>query len=469
MEQDPKKVQFDRFSADLPEDVKKAVWDLLECPDFDRKLSPENGQLKVEIDSGTACIRVLTLYDVSGVPEGADELRFESLIKRRDEYRLVGEAEDYSAGETKLFTIRFSRAEVDTKVCRVRSPWPDCSPWETLVFTAFQLTEKYRISEALFNSGEMALLPLLEEMARLSHYADPEEPGSGAAYPQFRKLLEAYGGTELLPILEKLEQSDQFPKKGRCLQKLFAKLNTVRYEPLFRNIWDRIAASQQDYPTRAQILLAEDKLTDLRSRIHSLMKLYGYCGAYPDYYKNTSIKGIRLAESYGMDYFVVGEKNVISHIRVNEVFTDRMCLELICGTQVLKKNQERGDYLSCTFNSKGRTFAKAIFCEENQLGILLPIADKLARLQRLSREEKSLRNTEKSPSWLVFLFWLILGGGGFALLFIPLMMGFTAIVCLLAGDPVVLTDVPWLHSFLFCWLGYGGLMGLVMALINHFK
>lgn len=121
------------------------------------------------------------------------------------------------------------------------------------------------------------------------------------------------------------------------------------------------------------------------------------------------------------------------------------------------------------FNTKGRTFAKAIFCEENQLGILLPIADKLTQLQRLTREERRLRTVQKESSLWLFFVWLIVGGGGFALLFIPAMMLFTAVGCLLDGEPVVLSDVPWLQVFLATWLGFGGLTGALMALINHLK
>lgn len=34
MEKDIRKEQFDRFSADLSDNVRKAIWDLLECQCF---------------------------------------------------------------------------------------------------------------------------------------------------------------------------------------------------------------------------------------------------------------------------------------------------------------------------------------------------------------------------------------------------------------------------------------------------
>lgn len=469
MEKDIRKEQFDRFSADLSDDVRKAIWDLIQCPHFDQELCPKDGVLKIEIDSGTACIRYLTLYNVSGVPVGADLLDFESLVKRRDEYRLVVDAWDDEADQNITFTIRFSHAQVDVQPCRVESSWPDCHPWETLVSTANQLMQKYSISETLFNSKERDLLPLLEELSRLSQYSDPEEGGVSPDYPQLRKILEEYDARELLPILEKLEKNDSFPKKGRYLGMLFARLDTVRYEPLFRKLWEQIQESQKDYPARALVLLGECELTNLRNRVEALMKCYGYSGTYPDFYKNASLKGIRLAESYGMDYFVMGEKNAISHIHVNEVMAGQLCLELICGTKLLKKNQERGDYLSCLFNTKGRTFAKTIFCEENQLSILLPIADKLAQLQRLNRNERTLRNTQKEPALLLFLFWLILGGGAFAVLFTLVTFLIELITLFIAGEVQALLVFPWLRLFLFCWLGFGGLMGIAMTMINKFR
>lgn len=469
MENNIQKEQFERFSADLPADVKKALWDLLQCPHFNRKLTPKDGKLSIEVDSGTACIRYLTLYDVSGVPEGADELTFESLIQRRGEYRLVGEAEDYFNEETKLFTIRFSRAEVDTQACRVQSILPNCNPWETLLSMAHQLMVKYSISESLFNHAERAMRPLLEELARLFTYLPQPEGCTGTTFTQLRKIIEGYGATELLPILDKLEQSAHPRQKDRYLRKLIVKLDTVRYEPLFRNIWDQLVETQRDYPTGTQILLEESERTNLHNRIQHMMEQLGYSGSYPDYYKNTSIKGLRLAESYGMDYFVMGEKNTVSHIHVNEVANEQVCLELICGTQLLKKDQHRGDYLTCTFNSKGRTFAKTILCEVNHLGIILPVADKLAQLQRLNKEERKLHSAEKPSSLSVFFACLILGGGGFAVLGTAAMLLIGAVTLLLTGDLHLLPEFPWLQMFAFAWLGYGGLMGIAMSLINRFK
>jgi hypothetical protein len=67
------------------------------------------------------------------------------------------------------------------------------------------------------------------------------------------------------------------------------------------------------------------------------------------------------------------------------------------------------------------------------------------------------------------LFSLIFGGGSFALLFTPAMFGLDALFCFLGQEPVTFSLMPWLQIFLFCWLGFGGLVGGVVALFNHLK
>jgi hypothetical protein len=44
-----------------------------------------------------------------------------------------------------------------------------------------------------------------------------------------------------------------------------------------------------------------------------------------------------------------------------------------------------------------------------------------------------------------------------------------AVTLLLTGDLHLLPEFPWLQMFAFAWLGYGGLMGIAMSLINRFK
>ena len=469
MELDPKKIQFDRFAADLPEDVRKAIWDLLECQHFAQELCPENGQLRLNVNFGAACFRYLTLYDVSGVPDGADQMDFASLIRRGEEYRLVGEAWNEETEELSPFTIRFSRASVEAIPCLADKDFNLNSPWGQLTHTATCILEKYSISKELLNDGEKELLPLLAELAKLAYQEKLSAPWDGTNFPLLKAYVRDAGYPELLPAIEKVEKNFS---NYLCFSGLFTKLDQGKYEPLFRGLWNKIVATQREYLTASQIEMHHIKLVEIRRQVTKMMEELGYCGTYPDFYKTGSVKGIRLAESHGLDHFVCGEKRAVFHIHWMELTGKKLQIMLFCGTQFLRKNQEPGDFLSCMFNTRGRTFTKMLLCEVEEPGRLetvAPIADKLAQMKKLTREEREQIHEGKVSSLAWFLGCLILGGFCFAILCIPLMIGLDALVCWLAGDPVVLSDVPWLKIFFVTWLGFGSLSGSLMAIVNHLK
>jgi hypothetical protein len=202
------------------------------------------------------------------------------------------------------------------------------------------------------------------------------------------------------------------------------------------------------------------------------MEERGYSGTYPDFYKTGEVKGLRMVERQGVDYFVCGEKRAVFHIHCQELIGQRIQLMLYCGTQLLRKDQQPGDILSCMFDTRGRTFAKMLLCEVEESGRLetvAPIADKLAQLKKLTREERKELHERKISSLALFLGFLILGGFAFAVLCVPLFMGIDALSCWQAGEPVVLSATPWLQIFFATWLAFGSLTGVLMALINHMK
>lgn len=469
MEIDPKKIQFDRFSADLPENVRKAIWDLMECQHYALGLCFENGQLRLNVNMGASCFRYLTLYDVSGVPDVADEMDFASLIKRGEEYQLVGEAWNEETEELSPFVIRFSHAKVESFPCRADE---DChleSPWWQLTLTATCIIEKYNISDELLNDGEKELLPLLAELAKLAYREELSAPWHGAGFPLLKAYVRDAGYPELLPAIEKVEKNF-----SNCLyfNKLIAKLDQVKYEPLFRGIWNKIVATQQEYPTASEIEIPHIRLAEIRDRVTKMMEKLGYSGTYPDFYKTGAVKGIHVAKSHGLDRVICGKKQAAFHIHCKEITGKEMQLMLFCGTQLLRKNQEPGDFLSCMFDSRGRTYAQFLLCEVEEPGrleIVAPIADKLTQMKKLTREEREQIHDGKVSSLAWFFLCLILGGFCFAILCIPLMLGLDALVCWLAGKPVVLPDAPWLKIFFVTWLGFGSLSGALTAIVNYLK
>ena len=468
MESDAAREQFERFSRELSPEVKEAVWDLLEYGDYWDELFPEGDVLELEVPASGSCRRVLKLQGVSNVPEGADHLRFESLIKREDGYRLVGEFEDYSLDQTGVFTIRFTDVSLESTVFRADFVGLQTTPWEYLSYVACQILAKAEQSDALLCSKERELLPLLQELGRLVFYVDLPA-GEQMDFPRLKSCCREQGFPELLPLLDRLARKYASPGRARIGRQLLAKLNSGRYEPLFRSLWQQLEASQKDYPTEAQARFSPAKLSGLRRRIQNRMQLLGFEGTYPDYHKTGSIKGIRLAESYGLDYFVYAEKHAVSYIHCREVAAGGLCIELLCGTRLPRKNQDPGDVVSCLFNTRGRSFYRTVLCPSEELDIKLPVAAKLSQLQKLTREEKAQLSGTGEPLWLVFLLWLILGGGAFGLLFTLAMMLFDVLICLIDGTPVRIWEAPWLQIFLFTSVGFGTLMGAAMTLIGKLK
>ena len=469
MEHDIRKEQFDRFSTDLPESVKKAIWDLLVCQHYAQGLCRMDGHLKLKVSEGASCIRYLTLYDASGVPEGADVLDFESLTKSGGEYRLTGEDWNEETEELNSFTICFSHAAVEMMPCRADRIFFENAPWRQLADMGTRIMEKYNISEQLLNDGEKELLPLLAELSKLDYQQEMPAPWNGTGFPKLKSFVQASGYPELLCAFERVEKNFSNP---RCFQRLFAKLERAKYEPLFRTLWNTICSTQKNYSTASQIEMPRSKLQEACSRVTKIMEQLGYCGTYPDFYKIGVVNGLHLVSRHGADYFICGKKRAAFHIHFEELLGSKLQLMLYCGTQLLKENQTPGDILSCMFDARGRTYSKSLLCEAEEPGRLetiIPIADKLIRLKKLTREERDHIDEVKVPSIVWFLGCLILGGFCFSVLFIPLMMGLDALPFWLAGEPAVLSDVPWLQLFFATWLGFGSLTGALMALINYLK
>lgn len=469
MEQDLQKEFFERFSADLPEEVRTALWALIQCPHFEQELHPVDGELKIEVNIGAACRCDLTLYDVTGVPEMADSIDFNSLSKRDGQYLLLGDAWDDEQDENRIFVIRFSGAAVQTVPYRADGCFDAVTPWSQLCQTAARIMRKYTVCDCLLNEDEKALSPLLAELTKLWRGEELPVPWNGTGVPNLKARIRECGFPELLPALEKIEMN--FPDDVR-IQRLFSKLDSMKYEPLFRSIWNQIRMSQQEYPTAAQVYFPHNKLMEQRRQVTNMLTERGYCGTYPDFYRTGAVNGIRLVQSHGADYVVCGQKPAVFHIHCAQLPGEHLNIRFFCGTQLLKKDQTAGDIFSCMFDTKGRTYLDTLFCaveEPGQLEAFLPIADKKAQLKRLTSEERKQILEGKASTLALFFGFLLLGGGLFAITLITMMIGLDALILWMQGEPVILSDVPWLKIFLVTWLGFGGLTGTLTALINCLK
>lgn len=469
MEETLDKEHFDQITADFPEDVRKTFWDLLQDTFINQTLTPDNGQLRFEVNMGASCVRYLTLHDVSGVPNHGDVFEFRNFAKIQDGYILSGEVWFEETEEAENFAIRFRQASVELHPFRADVLQFLGSPWRHLSNAALQIYLKHEISAKLLNEGEKELLPLLVDLAKLWCSDEFPSPWDDDELPVLKAYFQEQGYEELV---SELQQRENDFRDFRRLTKLIAKLDQVKYEPLFRGLWNKVKATQEQYPTEAEVSTPKNELLKIRQQVTEMMYQLGYSGTYPDFCKTGKFKGLRLVERESVEYFVFGRKDAAYHIHFEERAGNAIQLQILYGTQLFRQKQEPGDMLSCMFNSNGRTIVKMMFCsveEPGRLEAILPIADKQAQLIKLTHEDREQILDYKESSLKVFLFCLILGGGLFALLFTPLMLGLDVLFCFIDQEPMTWSWIPWLQIFLFSWIGFGGLVGGLVALFNHLK
>lgn len=464
-----KKQLFDEFSTDFSEEVKAAFWALLERDCYcSNSKAVEKAQINV--DYGPGYDRTLTLVKATGIPKGRiDNLYFEngSLIKQDYEYILSGEAENFGEELTTPFSIRFTDAKVDITLSRADEQMFMGTPWMHLEAIAVDIFDKYiYLSDKYLNDKEKEILPLIAEISKLSYWAMIPDEFKSAEFPQLKAYIAKFGYDELLPLVENLEK-EYFNenKKYRVVEKLVSKLNTQKFEPLWRELYNILVNTQEEYPSRVDLLCPTNLLNETRSNIQKLMEAHGYSGQYPDFVKKGEIRGVCLTESYDKSYLIGAEKNVVYHIHcTEEYFSEHLMVEFLCGTELLKKDEVAGDIYSCMFNAKGRRLFKTMSYESDYIndGELetqdleqrVQIAVKKAELIKLTKEERKEFGDFDSPFWLLLLISIAIGG----VISIISTIGFMligVILCLIIAHPQFIpdmfTEIPWWKNFLLEW------------------
>ena len=431
-----------------------------------------NGQeAEIRVLYGAFRCRLL-LQDAEGsLPDGRP---FYSLSLHREGKRFRVDCADGSEeGEPEEpFALTFAGIET------VIEPF-DCSqpevcqdiPWQVLFHAATVLREKAEsaFAEDACNPEELALLPLLDEVFRLFL----SECG---AYPLLRELATSYRLFSMEKLLNALEtcNAKRARRYARKITSLFCDRSS---EPLWRELYGRIRASQAGYPPLAEMECPADALASVRKQVQTLMEANGYEGAYPDFVKTGKISGLRMARSYGKDYLIALEKQVVFRVHLTETaYTpETLHLQTLSGTALLKTGEAAEDIYACLFRANGRRIFRAesfsLSPEEpdaEELALRLGVAVKRAELRRLTKEERKRVSTKPPFSGLwTFLFFLLFGGGLFSLLLNTGMLLLAIAVFLLAGQPEVIPsfflEFPWWKTVVFAWVGFGGLMGLITA------
>lgn len=433
----------------------------------DMRMYPRGRDVVTEFYGSDVWQCYLVLKDAEGCPADLAELSLSerNLAREGEWYVLSGTVWDYESEEERSVAIRFRDAEAKVEVYRAGSAEVESEPWELLRAIAGNILSKAEFCG--LNTAEEAALPLLRELAILSKLNVFGEWEGLTGLTELKGYLRRYGHDRTVKLAGAVETV--FGKeraRQRRIRRLLKELDRAVYEPVWRAIHADVLATQTEYPERT----ACDPGTErLRLEITELLDAQGYSGTYPDFVKRGEVRGLRLEESRGEPYFICNEKNAVFRIHCTEHWFDgELMLFFQCGTELLREGEAAGDLHSCRFDAKGRRFFHTVLFEaeySEDLTLHVNAAVKKAELRKLSKAERKadVDIHGLSAALLVFL----LGGGLFAVWMTAGMAAVTAVMTLIfAGAeaiPGILTDLPWWKLFAGCWVGFGGLMGLVTA------
>lgn len=466
---------LNKFSEGLSEDVRDALRILIEAPAFSRP-SASGSTLKIVVRQCKAYTLTLILEGYTGLQDyDYDEYCFYTLHKSDTEYQLIGEASNYERDEPEPCVIRFRDANVSVTLSNALSTAFSSDPWNYLLCVAEDILSKYDLCGEFLNEKEKALLPLMADLCKLNYFHVIPKEFASPRLTAFSKLV-ADGYAELLPHIKKIEESRRRKKRDSLTQKLIYKLCEVRYEPLWRSIYESIKESQADYPSLSDVHCTDKNITHAREHLQQYMESQGFTGIYPEFVKSGSQKKLKVVESYGATYFVANENRAVYHVLFTESWIeDKIHISFISGTEFLKNNGSAGDIYSCLFNAKGRrlydipdVFFRGVtrLDDASQLEKVADIAIKRAELIPLTKEERRVYGNDITLLGLILFIFI-----GMGLLFSSLMtlsmIAVAAIVTIIAEGIHSVTSmilcIPWWKLFLITWWLFGSAMSAVTA------
>ena len=481
------KKKEEQFEADfdvVDESIKSAFKALLQL-EFWPKIDPAGSDIKFVVDDTPAYRKTLTLKNTAAVPqdkEGYYCKNLEMMLKKEENrFCFCGELEDPAEETTTTFSIPFENAETEVEIynaCNNVTFWEN--PWDFLRTISFAIGMKAELPGDCCNAKEKALLPLIKEIVMLEYWMRlPEQTLS--SFSELKKLVRQYGSSKAEMLLSKLEKI----KPGdnafyNIVKKLKSLLCQKQYEPLWREIYNKILDSQAEYPNKTDSLCDKEMLTGVRGDIQALMESKGYTGTYPDFVKKGALDGIHLEHSYHTTYFVAMEKRARYHIHCYEVLkeNDWLTIQFLCGTAFLKKDEEETDIYDCLFNAKGRRLFHTVhhyipFQTEDEmmaddLETSVTIAVKKAECIKLTKAEQKEFYGKIIPGWGMFWMIFLIVGGIFGIAMTAIMM----LLCIIAtvafgfasSIPEILKEMPWGLFLAISWIGFGGAMGIVEVL-----
>lgn len=456
---------FEQATKVFPEDTQQAFTYLynkilsVDC----RNIEKQGNKFIISFDETDVYKRKLVLNTSADIriPDNGDLFFCDAELKKSDSgYVLICKANDYdeeTAGDP--LEIPFGSAETEVEIYNIDSALFYSSPWEYLFSVANMILEKKDLGEKYFNEKEKELIPLLTELRDIYDYTPESEK-----IPDFRILKEymrKYGFTHLIPLFDKvIKRRKKQISQTFAINGLLNKLNDSKCEELWREIYEKIKASQEEYSAKVDFSKSE-RLSKIRKEIEKRFHEIGYEGEYPTFRKRGQIKGVKLESNYGISYFLCNEKHVEFIVECKEtVLFGTVAVQFICGTALLKKGETAADIYSCCFNKNGKRLFKTEIWDNDNENAIIPfteIAVKRAECIKLTKDEK-LR-LGKNYSFGYFFFMFLFTGGLLAVSMTVIAVILTCLVTAIlvgVGDiPEMLAQMPWLLFFMIGFVGFG--------------
>ncbi len=470
--EEKKQAHFAEFS-DLDNDTAYALWSLSQFAVCD--FAEKDGKYTASIESLQAYRLSLTVENFVKPPEYEPEQYFieaESLTRdgsgRYCLHCSYENCEDCSNGE---FDFYFENPKANVTLLNC-SRDIESEPWISLATAANEIINKADYSLSLCNEAEIELMPLLKEVATLDCISSKP-----LKFPLIKELARAYGFEDIAEALGRIEgmKLEGF-RDIMAAQKCLAKMSLAKYEPLWRDIYEKIAASQEGYSEQEALCEDIEQLKSARNTVEARMHENGYSGTYPDFCKIADMRGVHLAESYGIEYFVGMQKNVKHFVHCIEgCYDGGFYITFVSGTDLTKGGKCK-DVYSCIFNDKGKRLSHVTSFSytgdeySDDLELSISIAVKRAECKPLSKAEKK-QEYGNSFSIGSFIFWLIFAGGMFSLLFNAAFFPFMWLLSLPFGVNEgffeFLAAMPWAECIAFTWVGFGLAFAIIKALVGR--
>ena len=284
-----------------------------------------------------------------------------------------------------------------------------------------------------------------------------------------------------MPLFDELgKQQPNSNEYTGLVQKIIARLCDLSAEPLWREVFDKIYASQAAYPDKAEECCPSSVLLSTREAIQTQMEQLGFVGTYPNFSKLGSLHGVHLEDSYDTAYVLGPKSRMVSRIHCIETVVDReLTVQFLCGTAIANPDEDTGDLYSCLFNAGGRrlfhhTEYSVLLYEPDfehtpqELSLCVSVAAKKAQLQRLTKDEMQTYSGLREASMRTFLLFLLVVGGVFGVAMTAIVLLLVMLISFLIGGAstmvTVISVVPWWAVLLFCWAVYGGAMSLITTI-----